>query len=229
MKTRAQDGWRYVPDDWEARERLSYLSSSSLLGLEFSWAIEKVPHSTSALVRAEARVQIPFRREQRLSWKTRFSAEAQGPIGFEFLEETNEVTGSKRMWRAEGDRILLLENKVETPIAPPSTRTVFNAFQIPAFFRSMAPPFSTDPLILIISKRVQVLRATGDGRVGSFNKLKMETANLSGNLDNVNWSESKSGVLVLDAQFGVVREVRIHVPLLGQVSAKLDKHEIFDS
>ncbi len=224
MSVRSPGSWKYVPEDWAARERFIYRSASALLRLGFEWELEKSPRPDGAIVRARASVNIPFRREQRLVWEARFPSHSDGPFGFDFVGETNEATGSTRTWSVQSDRLVYNEGKVERIIEAPAGTIVFHPLQIPAFFRSLGAAPPAEPLTLLVSRRFQALRATNSGVVGSDRRVRLEAAVFSER--GVDWSEARSGEVLLEPSSGSVREIRAHVPVLGSVSVQLEKHEI---
>lgn len=223
MDTPAQNGWKFVPSRWAQHERYTYRSNSALLKLEFEWEIEKTPDSSAAVVRARAVVNVPFRREQRISWKTRFFGADQAPFGFDYLEETNEVTGTARQWTVQDGKMVYNENGMEQIISPPANVIVYHPLQVPAFFRSFGSALPQDPVTLLVSRRFQVLRAIDAGAVKDANQIRLEAAPITE--WGVNWAEAKSGEVLLDRESGMPSEFKIHVPVIGAVSAKLEKRE----
>lgn len=224
MPTRAASGsWKYVPENWATRERFTYKTPSAVLGLEFEWELEKIPHSDSAIIRARAVVNIPFRREQRLAWKTRFSGEVRGAFGFAFVEETNEVTGSARSWTAQADKILYSEGGTGQLLTPPAGATVYHPLQVPAFFRSFGATFPSEPLTLLVSRRFQALRAQDEGATRSGHRVRIEVASIGH--QGVDWGSAKTGEVLLEPDTGIAKEFRAHIPVIGAVAARLEKRE----
>ena len=226
MPTLESDRWHPVQEAWTDHERLIYRSSSAFVRLEFTWDLEKVPNSDEGLIRAQATLNIPLRREQKLSWKTRFRWGAHGPIGFETAEEINEVNGHSRTWKADGRHILVSETgRPDASLALPRETTVHHVLQIPLLLRRPTPVKMSEPIVLILSKRFQALRVLGKQRVEIGQDLQLDAAAVDKEgLSAIDWKTAKSGSLTWDERMGVAREVHIHVPVLGAIGAKLERH-----
>lgn len=229
MMNRALGSWKYIPDNWSAREAFLYRSQSKLARLEFQWELTKTPLSDGAIVRARACASIPFKREQIFTWTGQFLAQQRGSVGFEFFEERNETRGSVRRWRSEGDRVILEESDSQTVLVPPEDMTVFHVLQAPALLRAPNSVESEDPLMLVVSGGFQAVRVHSGAGVSSGQWLALEAVKVREHRSpSVEWSESNSAEILWDDSFRGIKEVRVKAPILGAITLSLVQHEKSD-